>query len=105
MPEYTFVLIPCADTRPIEEKSANTLGGLEDDSVQRVAKAHFSSGAVDGEARIKAVQDQVRSGKADPSILSSQMMQSLRDMGASVEIIALALPHVRAKIWFGLINT
>jgi hypothetical protein len=93
--DYTYVLIPSFESRPLEERSESAAGGLQDDSLQRTAKQHFSSGDFDGEVRIEAIREQVRQGKIDPSMITSEFMQNMRDMGASVEIISLALPHVR----------
>lgn len=90
---YTYVFIPSTASLPLEERSESSSGGLTDDSLQRMAKLHFSSGDFDGEVRLEAVREQVRQGKVDPSMLSTEFMQSMRDMGAQVEIISLAIPH------------
>jgi hypothetical protein len=95
--DYTYVFIPSTTSRPLEERSESCSGGLTDDSLQRTAKLHFSSGDFDGEVRLEAVREQVRQGKVDPSMLSTEFMQSMRDMGAQIEIISLAIPHVRIE--------
>lgn len=97
--DYTYVFIPSTASLPLEERSESSSGGLTDDSLQRMAKLHFSSGDFDGEVRLEAVREQVRQGKVDPSMLSTEFMQSMRDMGAQVEIISLAIPHVRIECY------
>jgi hypothetical protein len=110
------VLIPHDITSPLKLVEESTDGGLENgsvllfikyhcklqyyftmnpflDSLQRYAKMHFSS-PDDSDIRLNAIKHHLDASNTDKSLLTDDMISSLHNMGAQVEIISLSLPSV-----------
>ena len=102
--QYSFVLIPASSAKPLSQL-IETDGGLEADSTQRVAKAHFTSpGGLDGAIHVAAAQQQIEKSKQEGTSpatggleMTDALASNLASMGAQVEITTLALPQEENK--------
>lgn len=102
--EYSFVLIPATSSLPLSQLSEKD-GGLEADSTQRVAKAHFTSpGGLDGAIQLQAARQQIEKSKQEGTgagtgglEMTDALATNLAAMGAQVEIMSLALPQASNK--------
>ena len=98
--DYSFVLIPAISSKPLSQLTEKD-GGLEADSTQRVAKAHFTSpGGLDGAIQVAAAKHQIEKSKEEGTSpatggleMTDALESNLAGMGAQVEIMSLALPQ------------
>lgn len=86
---FLFVFLPVDG--PLQEISGPLSGGLENDYCQNYAKAHFADGT-DGAAMLKTTLESFKTQNQDINAVSPKLMETLRSMGASVEICAMSLP-------------
>lgn len=98
MTTFVYVLIPCANTSPLEELTASKEGGLEADELQKYAKSrfYFDSSVEDKKALLRSqLKDQgINPDKINPSIMASV---EDRDAGGNVEIVSVLLPTPKTQ--------
>jgi hypothetical protein len=87
---FKFCLIPFDERSNLVEMARSAAGGLEADELQVAAKDHFRDDR-DADARYQSVKKAYEEQGQDFSTVSTQMLNSLAEMGASVEIISLSI--------------
>lgn len=88
---FTFVLIPCAKEKDLRLFEKSSLGGLEKDEVQKMAKIHFAS-ENDTEINTESIKSSLREQGKDPETMDPNIFKAFAARGASVEICSLVIP-------------
>lgn len=88
---YSFVLIPENLSQAPEECTGNDTGGLEKDDLQIFAKKHLHRDGYQNNS-LQGIMNQLQQQGHDISKLDPSILQSVLNMGTSLEIISLQLP-------------